>query len=147
MKLSEYVLKINGVPIGASRSLRNNLTRSIGAKNFPSFWKYWNPIFGYYLGKKIYKPLKKIFPTTVSLLFTFIFSGLIHDLITTLLRKKISLFFTIWFLIMSIAVIISKKTKYDLSHQNWTIKALVNFMIILFCLLLTIILNQFFHFY
>lgn len=100
MTLSDYVKKINGVPFGHSNSLRNNLYRSLGAKNFSTFWNYWNPIFGYYLGKKIFKPLKRIFPIGLALIFTFIFCGLLHDFVTTILRKKISLFFTFWFLIM-----------------------------------------------
>jgi hypothetical protein len=62
MNLSEYVEKRNGVPIGHPSSLRNNLHRSLGAKNFSVFWNFWNPIFGYYLGTKVFKPLKKVFP-------------------------------------------------------------------------------------
>ncbi len=147
MKLNDYVLKRNGVPIGHSKSLRNNLERSIGAKNFSTFWNYWNPIFGYYLGKKIFKPLKKIFPVSISLIFTFIFCGLIHDFVTTIIRAKISLFFTIWFLIMGIAAIISKSMKYDLSNRNWSLRALLNLTIIIFCLMITVYLNYFFHFY
>ena len=37
MKLSEYVLKRNGVPMGASNSLKNMLYRSFGAKTLPFF--------------------------------------------------------------------------------------------------------------
>lgn len=57
--LTDYVRKRNGVSIGSPRSLINNLYRSLGAKNFSTFWNDWNPIFGYYLGKFIFKPLKK----------------------------------------------------------------------------------------
>jgi hypothetical protein len=52
MTLGEYIKKRNGVAIGHPQSLKNNLSRSLGAKNFSSFWHHWNPIFGYYLGKK-----------------------------------------------------------------------------------------------
>lgn len=97
MNLSEYVKKKNGVPIGHSNSLRNNLQRSLGAKNFPVFWNFWNPIFGYYLGKKIFKPLNKMLPTGFAVVLTFIVSGLVHDLITTLIRGKLSLFFLFGF--------------------------------------------------
>lgn len=147
MNLSEYVKKKNGVPMGHSNSLRNNLQRSIGAKNFPSFWNFWNPIFGYYLGKKIFKPLKKLFPIGLSVIFTFIFCGLIHDLVTTLIRGKLSLFFAVWFLIMGVVVAISKQIRYDLSHKRWILKALANLSIIAVCLLLTIYLNTVFNYY
>lgn len=56
MNLSEYIKKKNGVPIGHPKSLPNNLKRAIGAKNFATFWNNWNPIFGYYLDIKIFKP-------------------------------------------------------------------------------------------
>ncbi len=141
MKLSEYVNKRNGVPIGHSNSLRNNLQRSLGSKNFPTFWNFWNPIFGYYLGKKIFQPLRKIIPIGFAVILTFIFCGLIHDLVTTLISGKISLFFSVWFLVMGITVAISKTINYDLSHKKWIFRALVNLSIIIVCLLLTIYLN------
>src|SRR5690554_6082892 len=105
MNLSQYIKRRNGNPLGNSDSLRNNLLKSIGAKNFSVFWNYWNPIFGYYLGTKIFKPLKRIFSSAFSLLLTFVFCGFIHDLVTTLVRQKISFFFSVWFLLMAIFVV------------------------------------------
>src|SRR5690606_29446263 len=113
MNLSEYVKKKNGVPIGHSSSLKNNLQRSLGAKNFSSFWNFWNPIFGYYLGKKIFKPIKKWIPAGIAVVLTFVFCGLIHDLVTTIVKREISLLFTVWFLIMGIVVVVSKHTNYN----------------------------------
>lgn len=147
MKLSEYVKKRNGVPFGHSSSLRNNLHRSLGAKNFSAFWNYWNPIFGYYLGKKIFKPLKKVFPTGFSLVLTFIFCGSIHDLITTLIRGKLSLFFSVWFLLMGTMVVFSKCLDYDLSGKRWFFRAFINLSIICSCLFLTNYLNAIFKYY
>jgi len=138
MTLTEYIKKRNGVPIGSSKSLRNNLHRSLGAKNFSTFWNYWNPIFGYYLGKYIYKPLKTFLPITVSLLFTFIFCGLIHDAVTTIYRGKISLFFTIWFFLMGVAVLITRYLKFNLKQQIWILRASVNLSIISLCFLITL---------
>lgn len=37
LSLSQYVKKRNGVPLGASHSMRNMLSRSFGAKSFPIF--------------------------------------------------------------------------------------------------------------
>lgn len=147
MNLSEYVKKRNGVPIGHSRSLINNLARSLGAKNFPVFWNFWNPIFGYYLGTKIFKPLKRIFPIAFALILTFVFCGVIHDLVTTLFRGKLSLFFSVWFFLMGIAVVIAQYISYDLSKKQWTYRAIANVLIIVFCVLLTILLNNIFKFY
>lgn len=146
MNLSDYVKKRNGVAIGHSHSLRNNLHRSLGAKNFSTFWNFWNPIFGYYLGLKIFKPLKKVFSIGVAVVLTFIFCGFIHDSVTTLLRGKLSLFFSVWFLLMGIMVVISKYSHYDLSSKKWIYRAFVNLSIIGICLLLTNCLNTIFRF-
>ena len=118
MNLSEYIKKRNGVPIGNSNSLRNNLYRSLGAKNFSSFWNFWNPIFGYYLGIKVFKPLKKVMPIAFSLILTFIFCGLVHDLVTTLFRGQLSLFFSVWFFLMGVSVAVTKYIDYDLSKKK-----------------------------
>ena len=142
MTLTEYVKKRNGVAMGSPKSLRNNLYRSLGAKNFSAFWNYWNPIFGYYLGKLIFKPLKRIFPVAIALVFTFIFCGLIHDVVTTILRGRTSFFFTIWFLLMGIAVLISKFLNHDYSEQTWIIRATANLSIISLCFLLTLYITE-----
>ena len=147
MKLSEYINKRNGVPIGHPNSLRNNLERSLGANNFSTFWNFWNPIFGYYLGTKIFRPLKKIFPTGFSLVLAFVFCGLIHDLVTTVIRGEISLFFAVWFLLMGICVVISKGINYNLSNRKWIFRALINLLIIGICFFLTKGLNTIFNFY
>ena len=128
--------------MGSSKSLRNNLYRSFGAKNFSTFWNYWNPIFGYYLGKYIFKPLKKKLPVAVALLLTFIFSGLIHDTVTTIYRGKISLFFTIWFSFMGVAVLITRYLKHNFNRQKWIYRASVNLSIIWLCFLITFYLTK-----
>ncbi|HUI33194.1 MAG TPA: hypothetical protein VLY84_06230 [Dysgonamonadaceae bacterium] len=147
MNLSEYIAKRNGVPIGHPKSLRNNLQRSLGAKNFSAFWNFWNPIFGYYLGKKIFRPLKNILPVALALVLTFIFCGFVHDLVTTILRGKISLFFSVWFLLMGLAVMVSKHFNYNLSNRKWILRAIVNVLIVGLCALLTVLLNSAFNFY
>lgn len=143
MTLADYIKKRNGVSIGSPKSLRNNLYRSFGSKNFSTFWNYWNPIFGYYLGKFIFKPLKKIFPVAISLLFTFIFCGLIHDIVTTIFRGKTSFFFSIWFLFMGLAVLITRTLKQNFSRQVWIARAFINLSIISACFVLTIYANKF----
>ncbi len=58
------------------------MRRSFGAQSFASFWQYWNPIFGYCLGKFVFAPLKKVCPSHISLILTFIVTGIVHDLVT-----------------------------------------------------------------
>ena len=136
MNLSDYVKRRNGVPLGNSDSLRNMLNRSLGAGKFSIFWQYWNPIWGYYLGKYIFKPLKFIFSPALSLIITFVVCGFIHDLAIMLLKWKFTLLLTPWFLFMGLSVIISDYTKIDYSKFPWIARAASNIVIILGCLLI-----------
>lgn len=143
MTLGEYVKKRNGVPIGHPQSLSRNLHRSLGAKNFSSFWNYWNPIFGYYLGLNIFKPLKRFLPVSVCIILTFVFCGLIHDFVSLIIRGKTSFLFALWFLLMGLIVIITNIFKPDLAQRHWLIRALNNLSIISICLYLAYFLSRF----
>mgnify|MGYP001822686734 CR=1 FL=1 len=124
------------MPLGNSDSLRNMLNRSLGAGKFSIFWKYWNPIWGYYLGKYIYKPLKFIFPQALSLIITFVVCGFIHDLAIMLLKWKFTLLLTPWFLFMGVSVILSDYAKIDYSKFPWIVRAGINITILFVCLFL-----------
>lgn len=91
--LRDYILKRNGLPMGHSKSLSNNLERALGAKNFSRFWVYWNPIFSYYLGRYTFKPLHKIINKQFSLVITFFLCGLLHDAVTKMVRGETYFFF------------------------------------------------------
>lgn len=75
ISLSAYVKKRNGLPLGASGSMRNMLQRSLGAGGFHLFWHYWNPIWGYYLSRHVMKPLSQVFPKGLATVVTFSVSG------------------------------------------------------------------------
>jgi len=136
LNLSDYIKKRNGVPLGASNSLRNMMIRSLGAGKFSNFWKYWNPIWSYYLGKYIFKPLKILFPPALSLLITFTFCGFLHDLVIMIIRWNFALLLTPWFLLMGFCVIIGDYAKIDYSKFTWPILASINILIISGCLLI-----------
>lgn len=137
MNLSDYVKKRTGVPMGARGSLLNMLSLSLGASTFSIFWKYWNPIWGYYLGKFIFKPLKKILPPAFSLILTFGFCGFLHDLVIMLVRMDAALLFTPWFLLMGLWLVISDYLKLEYSNYSWLIRAFINVFIIVTCFILT----------
>ncbi|MEL0456631.1 hypothetical protein WJN01_10355 [Flavobacteriaceae bacterium SZ-1-7] len=136
MNLSDYVKKRNGVPMGEANSLRNMMNRSLGSGKFSRFWNYWNPIWGYYLGKHIYKPLKGIFPSALSLILTFGFCGFLHDLVIMMIRWNYSFLFTPWFLIMGFWVVITEFLNIDYSKYTWVIRALINLAFICSSLLI-----------
>jgi len=136
MKLADYVKKRNGVPLGADKSLRNMMTRSLGSGTFSGFWKFWNPIWGYYLGKLVFKPLKNILPVSFSIILTFLFCGFLHDVAIMLFKWKFTLVLTPWFLLMGICVVISDFIKLDYSNFPWIARAFINILIIGSCLLI-----------
>ncbi len=136
MNLSDYVKRRNGVPMGNSHSLRNMLSRSLGAGKFSVFWHYWNPIWGYYLGLYIFKPLKLILPKSLSLILTFVVCGFLHDLARMLLKWEFILLLTPWFLFMGLSVVLSDYAKIDYSKYPWIVRAGINIAIIMGCLFL-----------
>lgn len=75
LSLGQYVRRRNGVPMGASGSFRGMMVRAFGAASFAGFWRYWNPIFGYYLGRYIYTPASRVVPRPLALVVTFLRSS------------------------------------------------------------------------
>mgnify|MGYP003626388262 CR=1 FL=1 len=135
--LSEYVKKRNGVALGASGSMTNMLKRSLGASSFYVFWQYWNPIWGYYLARKVMKPLSDLFPIWLAITLTFAVSGALHDLAITLVKWELTFFFTPWFSLMSFMVLVTKKFGISYREHHWLIRAFINISFIALCLVLT----------
>ena len=66
-------------------SLPTMLHRSFGAHSFRAFWRYWHPVYGYFLRYYCYLPLRRFLPDSLSLVLTFALSGfLLHDLVAWL---------------------------------------------------------------
>ncbi len=138
ISLSEYVKKRNGVALGAPGSMSNMLKRSLGASSFNLFWQYWNPIWGYYLSRKIMKPLSQLFPIWLAIIMTFAVSGALHDLAITLVKWEFTFFFTPWFSLMSLIVLATKKFGISYQEHGWLIRASINIALVVFCLVLTL---------
>lgn len=136
MTLAEYVKKRNGVAMGANNSLRNMISRSLGANTFSVFWRYWNPIWSFYLGTYIFKPLKTILPPTLALLLTFGFCGFLHDVVIMLVRWDFALLFTPWFVLMGLWLVISDFIKLNYSNYPWIVRAFINIFIIGSCFII-----------
>ena len=134
LTLADYVRRRNGVPIGAPGSLRNMLRRSFGARSIDAFWQHWNPIFGYYLGKYVFVPLKKVCPSYVALLLTFIVTGVIHDLVTMAVRRDLAFLFTPWFFFLGTGVVLSKIGRMDIAASSWGVRAAIHSIYLSGCL-------------
>jgi hypothetical protein len=134
--LSEYVKKRNGLALGAPGSMKNMLKRSLGASSFYLFLQYWNPIWGYYLSRKVMKPLSDFLPMWLAIIFTFAVSGALHDLAITLVKWEVTFFFTPWFSLMSLIVLATKKFDVSYSEHHWLVRSLINILLIVICLTL-----------
>jgi len=142
MTLSEYVLKRNGVPLGAKGSLPNNLRNALGAGNNADFWKYWNPIWGYYLAKFIYIPLGRHVPKWLATLASFAVSGALHDLAVGLLGIAWQSLFTCWFLVMGLFLIGARGLRIEYGQLPFLLRVGVNIATPVVCLGVTLLLRS-----
>lgn len=142
LTLGQYVRRRNGVPPGASGSLRNMLRRSLGAGSFSRFWQYWNPIWGYYLGWYIYAPLKKWIPPAMALVVTFVISGALHDAVISVVRGSVVFVFTPWFFVIGIGIILGQALQINYSKYTWSIRAAINLGYIGLCLAIALAIKQ-----
>ena len=140
--LGEYVRRRNGVPAGSRGALRNMFHRSFGAGSFAGFWRYWNPVFGYVLGRYVFSPLRKALPSALALVATFVVSGVVHDLVSTAVRGSVAFLFTPWFFFHGVGVVLGEATGMDLSRYPWLLRASVNFTYVLVCLALALIVKS-----
>ena len=131
LSLAHYVKKRNGVPLGASGSMTNMLSRSFGAASFPIFWHYWNPIWGYYLSRNVMRPLASFLPISLATFLTFLVSGALHDLAVSIVELKTIIFFTPWFGLMGLIVVVSKRAGISYGHVSWPVRAFINASFIL----------------
>ena len=133
--LREYVALRNGVPLGDGRSLRNMLQRSFGAASFAEFWQYWNPIWGYGLGRYVYAPLRRVLHPAVAFILTFAISGALHDLATMAVSWSPAFLFTPWFTLMGMGAVLGRAAGMDLAKRPFWVRAAVNLAYLVVCLL------------
>lgn len=124
--LAQFVKLRNGVPLGHADSLKNMLSRSLGAGSFAQFWQYWNPVWGYYLSQFIYQPVKRFFGKSFAVVATFFVSGFLHDLAIMLVKQQSSILLTVWFTLMGLAVVLSEAVKLKYGALPWFVRALIN---------------------
>ena len=117
LSLSQYIVYRNGVPAGARGSMRNMLHRSLGAPTLAGFWRHWNPIFSYGLGRYIYSPLKRFMPSALAVILTFVFCGALHDLVTMAVRGAPAFLFIPWFFLLGTGVVVAHALGLDLSNR------------------------------
>src|SRR5437763_2985091 len=67
---------------GSWTQTRNVFAKPFGARSFAEFWRYWNPVYGYFLYYYSYRPLRRVLPRPAAAWTTFLLCGfLLHDLV------------------------------------------------------------------
>ena len=140
--LRDYVRRRNGVPLGASGALPNMLRRSFGAGSFAGFWRYWNPIFGYYLGTYIFRPTSTVAPRAIAVIVTFLACGALHDLVTVLARGSTQFLFTYWFFLMALGLLIGEAVQLKFARYSIGVRAAINLGYLLICLVGAVMLQR-----
>ena len=124
--LREYVERRLGR--GATTQLRNVVLRPLGASSFSEFWRYWNPVYGYFLSYYAYRPLRRVFPRPLAVLLTFVGCGfLLHDLVGWAWSGQASFpEMTAIFALFGIGVVLSDALRVDLARYPFAVRALAN---------------------
>ena len=129
--LSAYVERRNGVQLGSRGSLTAMLHRSLGADTLAGFWRYWNPIWGYYLAKYVNAPLRRLMPPALAVIATFVVSGAIHDVAITAVRRSPTFLFLPWFGIVGLTVVLTSRLRLRYRFTAWSLRAATNVAFVL----------------
>ena len=130
VSLSEYVERRTGARLGQRGSLTLMLRRSLGAPTFDGFWRYWNPIWGYYLSRFIHAPLRRFLPAAPAVVFTFVVSGAIHDAAIYLVTGSPSTRFASWFAVLGLMVVATSRMRLRYEFRAWLMRATINIALI-----------------
>ena len=128
--LSEYVERRNSVPLGSRASLATMLHRSLGAATLAGFWRYWNPIWGYYLSRYVNAPLRTILPAAPAAIATFAASGAIHDGAVYVVTGSVTFLFVPWFCILGLLVVASSRAGLRYEFRTWAVRAAINIALV-----------------
>jgi len=100
----------------------NFLRRPFTAETFAGFWRYWNPVFSYYLSYYCYQPLRRWLPRRPAVIATFGACGGAHAAIAFMLaglapRPALASLAIFWFTLLGVAVVLLETLK--LSFVRW----------------------------
>lgn len=126
LTLRQYVRHRNGVPLGHRDSMRNMLARAFGAGTLAGFWRHWNPIWSYGLGRFVNAPLSLVLPSWLAMLATFAVSGLIHDAVIMALRGEPVLLFTPWFTLVACGAVAGSHLGWNFAHLPFAGRAAIH---------------------
>lgn len=139
IRFNQY-LRLRLGPPGWSRWY-NFFVRPFGAASFAEFWRLWNPVYGYFLGYYVYRPLSRVAPRRLAMLTTFLFCGFaLHDIpawIAT--RRVLPPGATIAFAMFAVVALVGDEMHMDLSHWPFAGRAAINLAYLAGCVILMLL--------
>jgi hypothetical protein len=146
--LSAYIERRFGAG-SPGQQLAAMITRSFGAGSPAEFWRYWNPVYGYMLYCRCYRPLRRWFARGPALLLTFAASGfLLHDLpfvwwLRVLKTGSLPLpFVSLWFVLIGIGILLAEALRIRYDSKRLGIRIALNSLAILLPLAIALCLNR-----
>ena len=93
-----------------------------------AFWRYWNPVYGYYLYYYAYRPLRRFLPRLLAMWLTFIACGFfLHDALGWALGQHVRFpEMTLRFVFFGIGAVAGEALGMDLSRQALPLRVTVN---------------------
>lgn len=104
--------------------------RAFGSPTFAGFWRYWNPLFGYYLFYRCYRPLVRVVPRAIAVILTFAASGVIHDAFASLAVQRPFAWCTAGFTLFGVYVVIEESAGWNLRKAPRWLRPLYHFALI-----------------
>src|SRR4051812_34293260 len=92
-------------------NVRPVMDHPLGARNTMDFWHRWNTAFNDVAFRSVFRPTVKRFNSTLAIIATFLFSGLVHELVITIPARNGYGGPTAYFLIQSFAILLERKLK------------------------------------
>jgi hypothetical protein len=124
-------------------------TRSFGSGSPAEFWRYWNPVYGYVLNYRCYRPLRRWLTRSPALLLTFAASGfLLHDLpfgwwLRLLKTGALPLpFVSLWFVLIGIGILLAEALRVNYADRPLGVRIALNSLWILLPLTIALWLNR-----
>jgi hypothetical protein len=108
-------------------------SRPFTADTLAGFWRYWNPLYGYYLTKLVYGPLRRFgAPRALAVVTTFLASGfLLHDVfgwpVMLVLKHRFCLPpVTTWFFLLALCALAGERFGLSLKTLPSVVRVLVH---------------------
>jgi hypothetical protein len=107
---------------GGGTAWFNFFIKPFGASSFAEFWRWWNPVYGYFLYYYSYRPMSRVMPRPIASFLTFVLCGFLHDLPAWVFtRRVLPPGATVTFIMFGLGAVLSETLHMNLAR--WPVQA------------------------